>query len=98
MGANPDIVRDRTECVIAVVEVENCAEAVLDIVSATWLQDDAIKVKPCSPERTTEEIDVAVNTATCIVPEADIGLRLDVKVDDTDDTVGGQERRQRIDD
>ena len=98
MRTDPDVVRNRSKCIVAAVDVEDGAKTVLDIVAATRLELNPVKIKPGAPERATEEVDVAIDTSTSIVAEADVNLRLDIEVHNAYDATGGQQRRERVDD
>lgn len=92
--AQPDVVGDVAQCAVAVVDVQNSTETVLEEVPTTRLQGNAIDVEPSAPKGSRDEVHVAVDHASGVVAEADVDLGLDVEVHYTEDTLRRQERRE----
>lgn len=70
------------------IHIEDGAKAILEVVSATGLESSSIDVEPGTPELTSEEVDVTTYKATVVVPEAEVNLGLDVKVNHIHDPAG----------
>ncbi|KIH89559.1 hypothetical protein SPBR_06644 [Sporothrix brasiliensis 5110] len=98
VAAEPDVVGDGAERVVARVDAEDGAEAVLEVVAAAGVEADAVELEPGAPERAAQEAGVAVDEAARVVAEAEVVLALDVKVNGAQNAVGRQQRGQRVDD
>lgn len=85
MSAQPDVVWDRAQNVISVIDVKDSAEPVLQIVTAARIQGHSINVEPSTPEGPCEEVYVAVDKPSCIVPKGHVNLGLDIEIDDGQD-------------
>ncbi len=86
LASNPNVVRNVAEAAVTGVEVENGAVLILEVVTASGLQCDTVKVKPGAPEHTRQGIDVAVNVPSSVVSEGEVGLVLNVEIDNTENT------------
>lgn len=98
LATDPDIVGDISKAAVASIEVENGTILVLEIVTATRLESDTVKVEPGTPKHARQRIDVAVNIASSIVSEGKVELVLDVEVDNAVDAVRREEGSNRVDD
>lgn len=56
LATDPDIVRDIPKRRISAVDAENGAKLVLEVVTATRLKTDTVKIEPGSPEESGEKL------------------------------------------
>jgi hypothetical protein len=97
LATDPDVVWDKAQSLVTAIGSKDSAVLVLEIVPATGLESNTVKVKPGSPEASREEAGVAVGQTTSVVAEREINLVLNIEVDDTHDTIGGQQGPNRVD-
>ena len=98
LAPDPDVVRDATEEIMAVVDVEDGPEAILEIVSPALVEVNAVELEPRSPEDAREAIDMAR-----VVPAGEVAKRvargrLHVEVDACDESQRRKVFSERVDD
>ena len=97
-AAEPHVVGDGTEEVVATISGEDGAEAVLEVVSAAGFEADAVDIKPGAPEETAKPVDVARQSAASVIPRGQVDDGLYIKVNHTDDASGSKQIGKGVDD
>lgn len=85
MTADPSVVGNAAQVIVSFVEIQDGAKSIFEIVSAGWLQNHAVKLKPASPKCSAKPIDMAIERAATIVPPINISSILDVEIYDGQD-------------
>ena len=90
--AKPDVIGNIAEATIAGIDGQDGAILVLEVIAATRLKTNSIKVEPGAPEATTEEVCVAVDKTASVIAKRVIDLVLNVEVDHPHDALRRQKR------
>jgi hypothetical protein len=98
VASKPDVVGDSSQALVASVDVENSTKLVLEVVSATGLKTNPVKIEPRAPKASGQEVDVTVDKTTSVVSEGKINLVLDIEVNHSHDALGREKRNHRVND
>jgi hypothetical protein len=88
VASEPDVVGDSSEALVASVHIKDSTKLVLEVISATGLKTNPVKIEPRAPKASGQEVDVTVDKTTSVVSEGKVNLVLDVEVHHSQDTLG----------
>jgi hypothetical protein len=70
LATKPNIVRNGSQKIVARISTQDSTKSILEVVSPTSLETDAVYVKPCPPKEAAEPIHVTIDHTPSIVSEA----------------------------